>query len=39
MTTPNKYAGEIKATLGDKERVFKLTFERLLEVFYAKTTN
>ena len=29
MTTHNKYAGEIKATLGDKERVFKLTFERL----------
>jgi len=39
MTTHNKYAGEIKASLGGQERVFKLTFERLLEVFYAKTTN
>ncbi len=29
MTTHNKYAGEVKATLGEKERVFKLTFERL----------
>ena len=27
MTTHNKYAGEYKATLGGKERVFKLTFE------------
>ena len=32
MTTHNKYAGEIKATLGDKERVFKLTFERLVHL-------
>ena len=29
MTTHNKYAGEVKASLGEKERVFKLTFERL----------
>ena len=29
MTTHNKYAGEIKASLGGQERVFKLTFERL----------
>ena len=32
MTTHNKYAGEIKASLGDKERVFKLTFERLVHL-------
>ena len=32
MTTHNKYAGEIKSTLGDKERVFKLTFERLVHL-------
>ena len=32
MTTHNKYAGEIKATLGEKERVFKLTFERLVHL-------
>ena len=32
MTTHNKYAGEIKATLGDKERAFKLTFERLVHL-------
>ena len=32
MTTHNKYAGEIKATLGNKERVFKLTFERLVHL-------
>ena len=32
MTTHNKYAGEIKATLGNKERVFKLTFERVVHL-------
>ena len=32
MTTHNKYAGEVKATLGEKERVFKLTFERLVHL-------
>ena len=32
MTTHNKYAGEYKATLGGKERVFKLTFERLVHL-------
>ena len=32
MTTHNKYAGEIKATLGEQERVFKLTFERLVHL-------
>ena len=32
MTTHNKYAGEFKATLGGKERVFKLTFERLVHL-------
>jgi len=32
MTTHNKYAGEIKASLGGKERVFKLTFERLVHL-------
>ena len=32
MTTHNKYAGEIKATFGEKERVFKLTFERLVHL-------
>ena len=32
MTTHNKYAGEVKGTLGDKERVFKLTFERLVHL-------
>ena len=29
MTTHNKYAGEIKGSLGGQERVFKLTFEKL----------
>ena len=32
MTTHNKYAGEIKASLGGQERVFKLTFERLVHL-------
>ena len=32
MTTHNKYAGEIKATLGAQARVFKLTFERLVHL-------
>ena len=32
MTTHNKYAGEYKATLGGQERVFKLTFERLVHL-------
>ena len=32
MTTHNKYAGEIKGTLGGQERVFKLTFERLVHL-------
>ena len=32
MTTHNKYAGEIKASLGGKERVFKLTFEKLVHL-------
>ena len=32
MTTHNKYAGELKASLGGKERVFKLTFERLVHL-------
>ena len=32
MTTHNKYAGEIKGSLGGQERVFKLTFERLVHL-------
>ena len=32
MTTHNKYAGEIKESLGGQERVFKLTFERLVHL-------
>ena len=32
MTTPNKYKGEIKERLGDKERVFKLTFDSIVNI-------
>ena len=28
----NKYKGEIKGQLGDKERVFKLTFENIINL-------
>ena len=37
MAEVNKYAGEIKAKLGGKERKFKLTFERL--VFIEENLN
>ena len=32
MTTHNKYSGEIKESLGGKERVFKMTFERIVHL-------
>ena len=32
MTTVNKYKGEIKHRLGDKERVFKLTFDSIVNI-------
>ena len=39
MATHNKYSGEIKESLGGKERVFKLTFEKIvyLEDFLNKS--
>ena len=32
MTTANKYKGEIKERLGDKERVFRLTFDSIVNI-------
>jgi hypothetical protein len=32
MTTANKYKGEIKQRLGDKERVFRLTFDSIVNI-------
>ena len=32
MTIANKYKGEIKQRLGDKERVFRLTFDSIVNI-------
>ena len=32
MTIANKYKGEIKERLGDKERVFRLTFDSIVNI-------
>jgi hypothetical protein len=32
MTVANKYKGEVKERLGDKERVFKLTFDSIVNI-------